>query len=87
MTRSVLSIVTLSTIILTTTSVDFAGAASFQGLGFLPPGLDVNELSKASGVSADGSVVVGDNVDSTPGDSDVHGAHTYHHRCPASSRG
>jgi probable HAF family extracellular repeat protein len=58
MTRSVLSIVAIVTIILTTAPPGYAGDPSFQGLGLMPGGF----TSSASGISADGTVVVGAGV-------------------------
>jgi probable HAF family extracellular repeat protein len=57
MSRYVLSIVAIGTIIVTTTSDSYAGVASFQGLGDIPGG-SFNSIAWA--VSSDGLVVVGE---------------------------
>jgi probable HAF family extracellular repeat protein len=64
-TRSVLLIVTLCTIILITASGGYAGIASFQGLGDLTGG---SYNSVANAVSADGMVVVGQSNSASGGE-------------------
>ena len=59
MTRSVWSIVTLGTIILTTASGGHAGIASFQGLGDLPGDIF---SSTARDISADDMTIVGSGI-------------------------